>query len=173
MNLAVGGAVRFIDFPFHLIVGTTYLSSMNYKKLLPFIFIVILAILAIGIRRCNNNAPTSTNKRPTQTRTTGEVRTPSQRKNFDRNVTELFFTKHAKCRMQCRHISQQEVRDILANGTINYNKSELDDPQGAAYALEGVTKDRQHVRIVFAPKQKHMSVVTVIDLENDYQCNCP
>ncbi len=173
MNLAAGGSVRFIDFSFHLIVGRTYLSSMNYKKLLPFIFIVILAILAIGIRRCNNPAPTLTNKRQTQTSTTGDVSAPAQRKNFDRNVSDLFFTKHAKCRMKCRHISQQEVRDILANGTINYNKSELDDAQGPSYALEGVTKDRQRVRIVFAPKQKHMSVVTVIDLENDYQCDCP
>ncbi|MDB5193557.1 MAG: hypothetical protein JWQ96_3120, partial [Segetibacter sp.] len=72
--------------------------------------------------------------------------------------------------MACRDITQKEVREILAEGSINYNKSELDDPQGPTYALEGETNDRQHVRIIFAPKQKHIAVVTVIDLENDYEC---
>ena len=144
---------------------------MNYKKLLPVIFFVILAIIAIGIRHYNNKPLNAGTKNKTNTTTRADA--PAQRQNFDRNVSELFFTKHAKCRMQCRHISQQEVKGILANGTINYNKSELDDPQGPSYALEGVTKDRQRVRIIFAPKQKHMSVVTVIDLENDYECDCP
>ncbi|MDQ6815640.1 MAG: DUF4258 domain-containing protein, partial [Bacteroidota bacterium] len=91
---------------------------------------------------------------------------------FDRTTTNLFFTKHARCRMQCRHITQQEVKDILVNGTINYNKSNLHDPQGPTYAVEGITNDRQHVRIIFAPKQQHLTVVTVIDLEVDYECNC-
>ena len=155
------------------VVAPLYLSRMNYKKLLPFIFFLILAFLAIGIKRCNIPETTSTTKQPPHNNTSKPAEIPAERKNFDRNISEIYFTKHAKCRMQCRHISQQEVKDVLANGTINYNKSELDDPQGPSYALEGVTKDRQHVRIIFAPKQKHMSVVTVIDLDNDYECDCP
>ena len=74
--------------------------------------------------------------------------------------------------MKCRHITQQEVKDILVNGTINYNKSELNDPRGPTYALEGRTKDGQKVRIIFAPKKEHTTVVTVIDLENEFACNC-
>ena len=74
--------------------------------------------------------------------------------------------------MKCRQITQQEVKEILAEGEINYSKSNLDDPQGPTYALEGVTDDRQNVRIIFAPKQQHMSVVTVIDLDVEHQCDC-
>ena len=74
--------------------------------------------------------------------------------------------------MKCRQITQQEVRDILLNGKVNYNKSDLNDPKGASYALEGYTKDRQHIRVIFAPKQKHLSVVTVIDLEEERPCSC-
>lgn len=147
---------------------------MNVKKVLPIILFVFLAILAIGIKRCNNKSATNARtSQATQQKQPGSTTTSAtDRRGLDRNPTKIFFTKHAKCRMQCRHISQQEVKDILATGTINYNKSDLNDPQGPTYALEGITKDRQHVRIIFAPKQQHMSVVTVIDLDNDYQCDC-
>lgn len=141
---------------------------MNMKKALPIIVFVLLAVIAIALKRCNSKP---TPAKPKQ-QTTTSAATPTTGKRFDRTVTDLFFTKHAKCRMQCRKISQQEVRDILLNGTINYNKSELDDPKGPTYALEGTTKDRQHVRVIFAPKQRHMSVVTVIDLDVERQCDC-
>jgi hypothetical protein len=74
--------------------------------------------------------------------------------------------------MKCRHITRQEVKEVLAEGTINYNKSNLNDPKGPTYALEGITGDGQHVRIIFAPKQSRVAVVTVIDLENEYDCHC-
>ncbi len=129
-----------------------------------------MAVLTLAIRRCNNTSqpPVSIGKKTT---TDSKINAPGQVK-FDRSATNLFFTKHAKCRMKCRHISQQEVKDILVNGTIDYNKSDLNDPRGPSYAVEGMTKDRQKVRIIFAPKQQHLTVVTVIDLEQEYVCNC-
>ncbi len=144
---------------------------MNLKKALPVVFFVILAIVAIALRRCNSETPVSANNKPSST-TTSTSSSSADRLKLDRNTDDLFFTKHAKCRMQCRHITQQEVKDILRNGTVNYNKSDLNDPKGPTYAIEGITKDRQHVRIIFAPKQRHLSVVTVIDLEKEYKCDC-
>jgi hypothetical protein len=40
------------------------------------------------------------------------------------------------------------------------------------YALEGLTKDGQEVRIIFANSPRGIVVVTVIDLENEWKCNC-
>ena len=138
---------------------------MNMKKILPIILLIVLAIIALLIKRCNN-APVVKRENTTSRPTTGrEVR-------FDRTIAKFFFTKHARCRMKCREITQKEVKEILVEGTINYNKSDLNDPQGPTYAVEGTTNDRQHVRIIFAPKQQHMSVVTVIDLDVDHQCDC-
>lgn len=91
---------------------------------------------------------------------------------FSRNVSQLIYSKHAKCRMGCRNIDESEVRDILAKGTINTARIEASE-KGVSYPLEGNTKDGQHVRIVFAPKSGgKMVVVTVIDLEKEYECNC-
>ncbi len=143
---------------------------MNVKKILPVLLLIVMALIALTIKRCNNNSqpPIRTEKR------TSENSTPTSKdlSKFDRSATNLFFTKHARCRMKCRDITQQEVKDILVNGTINYNKSDLDDPRGATYAVEGRTKDGQKVRIIFAPKKQHLTVVTVIDLELEYVCNC-
>lgn len=140
------------------------------KKLFPLLVLVLMALLTIVIRRCNNQsgdegtANTSTRSVPRRT-------TPPKANadGFDRS-RELFFSKHARCRMSCRKISQEEVREIQARGRINYSKSKLEDPRGPSYAVEGYTSDGQKVRIIFAPKQKHTTVVTVIDLENEYQC---
>lgn len=75
--------------------------------------------------------------------------------------------------MECRHISQAEVEDIMQRGTINYNKSDLQNARCPRYALEGLTKDDQRVRIIFAQCNASTTVVTVIDLEHDYSCHCP
>lgn len=75
--------------------------------------------------------------------------------------------------MQCRKISQKEVEEIMQEGKINYRKSDLKNGRCPRYAVEGVTGDRQRVRIVFAQCNKSTTVVTVIDLETDYACNCP
>ena len=159
---------------------------MNAKKVLPIILLVVMAILAIWIRQCNSNSKVANTKtsykgeKQDQRQGTGARRkqsdqiqpTDNNADGLDRNATKLFFTKHAKCRMKCRKITQQEVKDILLNGEINYKKSQLQDPRGPTYALEGITRDKQRVRIIFAPKKAHVSVVTVIDLENEYECSC-
>ncbi len=146
---------------------------MNIKKALPVIFLIVLAMIALALKRCNPPSGQHTNPSGSKERTT-----PVSKQNngrvvpFDRRASQLFFTKHAKCRMKCRQITQQEVKDILINGKVNYNKSNLNDPKGPTYAVEGFTNDQQHVRIIFAPKQKHLTVVTVIDIDVEHQCNC-
>ena len=38
---------------------------------------------------------------------------------IDRHPGKLIYTKHARCRMDCRHIDESEVDEIMANGRIN------------------------------------------------------
>ena len=84
----------------------------------------------------------------------------------------ITYSRHAKCRMDCRHIDESEVKEILSKGEINYIKEETSE-KGVTYPLEGTTHDGQRVRIVFAPKEKEIVVVTAIDLDKDCPCgNC-
>src|SRR5580765_6679547 len=76
----------------------------------------------------------------------------------------LVFTKHARCRMDCRHITANEIREILDEGNINYGKSEPDAHPDPKWALEGYTKEQQHLRIIVAPEAGKLVVITCIEL---------
>jgi hypothetical protein len=91
---------------------------------------------------------------------------------LSRNPATLVYTKHARCRMNCRHIDESEVQEILKQGRINYRKSEPAARPDPKYALEGTTHDGQHVRIVFAPARRGTVVITVIDLDTEWACHC-
>lgn len=84
----------------------------------------------------------------------------------------LYYTKHAQCRMDCRQISEGEVKQLLKEGKINYNKSDLQDKPCPSYAVEGITSDGQQVRIVVGDCKTRASIITVIDLKEDHACDC-
>ena len=96
---------------------------------------------------------------------------PDEVEGFNRNTENIIFSKHARCRMDCRKIDEAEVKEILKNGTINHKKIQS-DKRGMTYPVEGYTQDKQHVRIVFAPKGDALMVVTVIDLGTEWKCDC-
>jgi len=85
---------------------------------------------------------------------------------------KIYYTKHAKCRMDCRFIDKTEVEYIREFGKVNDYKSDFKDKPCPSIAKEGRTKDGQLVRIVFAKCKYQTKVITVIDLENNYKCNC-
>lgn len=89
-----------------------------------------------------------------------------------RNTTHLILTKHAKCRMECRHITEEEVKEIIHDGKINKAKSGPGTKGDETYALEGYSVEHQHLRIVVAPENNGLVVITCIDLDNEWACNC-
>lgn len=91
---------------------------------------------------------------------------------INRHESHLVFTRHAKCRMDCRHITEHEIREVLENGDINYSKSEPNGRPDPKYALEAYTKEGQHLRIIFAPTQRGLVVITCIELGVEWQCDC-
>jgi Domain of unknown function (DUF4258) len=153
---------------------------MNLKKLLPFALLAVLLVAALVLRRCNTTSKNELTDNEKQKRIERNDDKPDEEKTdnekssldvFRDTEAKYFFTKHARCRMKCRHISQEEVKEIVQRADVNYKKSELDAPEGPKYALEGVTSgDKQHVRIIVAPKKRHLTIVTVIDLENEWNC---
>jgi len=102
-----------------------------------------------------------------------EKEVPEQTELFlKRDPSLLVYSKHAKCRMECRNIEDSEVAEILLNGTINYDKTEMSERGNMKYALEGRSKDNQKIRLIVAPEDNKLVVVTVIDLEKDWKCDC-
>ncbi len=90
---------------------------------------------------------------------------------FDRSVSKVKYTRHARCRMECRFIDESEVKEMIKKGRVNREKIEVGS-KGTTFPLEGVTHDGQHVRVVVAPHPGELVIVTVIDLEKEWPCNC-
>ena len=147
------------------------------KKYLPYLLLIAAALAYFLIKK--NQRSNQLSKLQTEQvteRITVPVILPQDEKTeevegFDRNTAKIIFSKHAKCRMDCRNIDEAEVKEILKNGTINRKKIQ-NDKRGKTYPVEGVTHDKQHVRIVFAPKDDGLVVVTVIDLDTEWKCDC-
>lgn len=147
------------------------------KKYLPYLLLIAAALLFYWVKK--NQRGNKTNKPGTE-QVTEKITVPAvlpqeqkteEVEGFNRNATHIIFSKHARCRMDCRKIDESEVREILKNGTINRKKIQ-NDKRGKTYPVEGFTHDKQHVRIVFAPKDDGLVVVTVIDLGTEWKCDC-
>jgi len=138
------------------------------KKSLPYIFLALLVIVALVVKRYMRGTGSGTN-----TNITTPIGDVNRNRGLDRRVSFLEYTQHARCRMDCRHITQEEIKDILQNGQINYRKSEAQGRPCPTYALEGYSADKQHLRIVFAQCDTKTKVVTCIDLDTEFECHCP
>ncbi len=127
------------------------------------IVVLILAVIAWSLKTCRNSKDTY----------------PERSVNVEQGDWrhhKLVYTSHARCRMECRDISESEVEFVLANGVVNPEKSREMDEEAAGhcptYALEADTKDGQHVRIVYGACDKITKVITAIDLGVEHACNC-
>lgn len=136
------------------------------KKIFPFILIAVLALAVFVLRKYSGTASVTTVHE-------GRQRTSVTQRGFNRNVSTVEYTAHARCRMDCRKISGADINEIMKEGKINYRKSDVQDKPCPTYALEGYTTDDEHLRVVFAQCKTTTKVVTCINLDEDFECHCP
>jgi len=140
------------------------------KKFDPIIVLAMLALAIFVVKQCKHGSPASRDKQESGQTHSEEV---NRDRGFDRRVSYLQYSNHAKCRMQCRHITQEEVEETMRDGMINYKKSDVQNSRCPRYAVEDETRDNQRVRVVFAQCNNYTEVVTVIDLDTEWTCDCP
>ena len=138
------------------------------SKALPYVVLIVFAVTVLIIRQCSSGGLISADRSKNSSN-----REVNRNRGFDRRTSFIEYTAHAKCRMECRQISISEVEEIMRDGNINYRKSDPDARPCPTYAVEGMTHDNQHVRIVFAQCDYKTKVVTTIDLDHEWECHCP
>jgi hypothetical protein len=151
-------------------------SNSNSARWAPYILIAILLVALYFVKK-HGEQPTVNDNHVAHNKKVvvddNPVANNDGDSGLDRHPTAIHYSKHDKCRMECRHIDETEVQEILTIGTINFQKSELDaDACKKRYAVEGETHDHQRVRIIFAPCKTIETVVTVIDLGKEWSCDC-
>jgi len=148
------------------------------KKTLLTLLSIVAFIIALYVFRQENRTAEELQTSGQKNRSRKGVESTSgadhndRQAEFNRRPTKIIYTKHARCRMDCRQIDETEVKDILESGRINQEKSDPASRPDPRYALEGRTDDGQEVRIVFAAADEGMVVITVIDLQKEWSCNC-
>jgi hypothetical protein len=135
-------------------------------KYIPVLLLAVLLLIAWRWHVSRNASPAS--RREAGSQPPGVV---DEAPGFDRTA-RLEYTVHARCRMDCREVTEEEVREILRKGRIDLAKSNLHDQPCPTYALEGYSHEGQHLRIIFAPCREVTKVVTCIDLDRKWKCNC-
>ncbi|MEO5646931.1 MAG: DUF4258 domain-containing protein [Chitinophagaceae bacterium] len=146
-------------------------------KYFPYLLILALALILYLVKKNQSGdtvrpqAPSiNTTKQKRSNPQTSTNRSGNDSQGLDRSTSNIIISKHAKCRMLCRKISFNEVKYILKKGEINYRKSDIDETP--EYALEGISPDDQHIRIVVAPEKRGLVLITCIDLDKDWSCDC-
>ena len=141
-------------------------TKRDGRKFLFYTGMVVLLIFALSLRRCLGPAY---QKHTAYNPSENELRDSSSRWAN----TIVNYTPHAQCRMECRHITKPDVFDILHTGKVNIAKSELDAPQcQRRYAIDGISRANQHLRIIVAPCSDKLTIITCIDLDHDWPCAC-
>jgi hypothetical protein len=136
---------------------------LNKNCLIAFISLFLLLLLSCDVPVQNQ---------PKQEREVEESTLPKAILFEEKKVK---ISRHAACRMDCRHIDAGEVQEIINLNKINQRKSnpKQEGKRCPSIAFEGFTKrDRQHLRIVVGDCDKRPILITVIDLKNNYRCSC-
>ncbi len=104
---------------------------------------------------------------------------PNSAKMEELGWQRLEYTQHAQCRMECRHITEADIRQILGkgetrgSGKVNYSKSDVHHKPYPTYAIEGMTSSGKSLRIVIDDADTISKVVTTIDLRMEKDsCDC-
>lgn len=98
---------------------------------------------------------------------------PRLKEAFDRHPAKIHYTRHALCRMDCRHISKEDIREIMEKGIINFSKSNRNDSPCPTFALQGETHEGEKLRVIFAQCNDETKIVTCYNLEEEFECHCP
>ena len=144
------------------------MKSGTMHKYLPVLLLAILLLIAWRWQWWNNSKPATQNSQESGPPVPEVV---DNDPGFNRSA-RLEYSVHARCRMDCRHITEVEIREIMSRGRIDLAKSNLHDSPCPTYALEGYSHEGQHLRVIFAPCDEVTKVVTCIDLDKKWKCSC-
>ncbi len=87
--------------------------------------------------------------------------------------SEIIYSSHAKCVMNCRNINEADVMEILREGDVNFEESNTHDTPCPSYAIDGTLAGDKKIRIVITTVDSIAEIETAIDLNsNKDTCRC-
>lgn len=99
---------------------------------------------------------------------------PGNRVKEQVNKSTFTYSEHARCILQCKGISEDEVQDILKHGEVNFSESDTRGVPCPSYAIEGVTNNKKlRVVLTIFERDSTVEITTAINLEGGKDtCRC-
>src|SRR5437899_6550647 len=89
----------------------------------------------------------------------GRWHEPKIKEIFDRHPSKLIYSSNALCRMDCWHVSKEDIEQIMEKGIIIFNRSNRYDKPCPSFVLQGLSESGQHLRVLFAQCKEQTLVV--------------
>jgi hypothetical protein len=150
---------------------------LNNSKFLKSCFVyLILCLFFISCFNNENNNDRNTEKKNDKKaddfKNNTDGREHFSTTDLSYNGQKVKVSKHGRCRMECRNLDAYEIQEVINKGRKNPKKSNSDSKPCPTIALEGMTADGQNARVVLGLCDGDYKIVTVIDLKNDWKCDC-
>ncbi len=81
------------------------------------------------------------------------------------------YDETARCQMNCRGISEKEVRGILEKGSVNYSESNVHEKPFGRYAVDVEAKGKE-LRFIIEDRDTLSMVMKVLIVEGKDTCIC-
>jgi hypothetical protein len=139
-----------------------------------FIFVIFLSFLLIACEYGPKHGRMAQNKSIQSNFLQGDNLEDFTERDLQYQGKTIIVTTHGRCRMGCREIDAYEVQEIIDQDNINNRKSQslVSTGECPTIAYEGYTRDKQHVRVILGDCKDEPIIITVIDLKNEYNCDC-
>ena len=148
------------------------MNNNRYKVILLIVLVVAIFFARVYHKRTHYHFGVSASQKQDSIPSSASSSTSEHQTAIDPS-TKLIFTHHAQCRMDCRHITEADIREVLREGHINEAKSQQNESPCPTYAIEDDrNSDGVRLRIVFAKCDDITKVVTCIDRDHEYECEC-
>ncbi|RYZ19836.1 MAG: DUF4258 domain-containing protein [Chitinophagaceae bacterium] len=98
---------------------------------------------------------------------------PASREVLERHPAAIYYTRHARCRMDCRRISEADIRTVIERGVVNLAKSDPRDRPCPTLAVQGETLRGESIRVIVAQCSGQTRVITCYNLHKEFECHCP
>lgn len=83
------------------------------------------------------------------------------------------FTSVAHCTMKCLGVKEQDIRELLKNGSVNYDASDVHATPCPRYAVEGKLNGNRKIRVQVNDCDSISRIQSVSDLASPKEaCEC-
>ena len=99
---------------------------------------------------------------------------PGNRVKEQVDKSTFSFSEHAKCILECKNITEEEVREVLKNGDVNFSESDTHGVPCPSYAIEGISHNKKlRILLTVFERDSTAEITTAINLESGKDsCKC-